>query len=138
MYRELIEKYLKENPYIKIADGASEKQIEDAEKTVGIAFPKELKELLREMNGDRWLIFSTEELIKTNQGAKEAFSGVYDGIEDHLFLAGNGCGDYYCYEISDGRADENALYMWCHEDNETKKAAGSLAELIEKYYNSEI
>ncbi len=114
-------------------------EIEDAEKAVGYPFPTELRELLSEMNGDGWLFFSTEQIKETVAVNREYLLECYDGIERHIFFAGNGCGDCYCYNIdSDGGADVDRIYIWQHETNETDFVASNLAELIRRYYNDEI
>ena len=66
-----------------------------------------------------------------------------DRIERFIFFATNGCGDYYCYRVSeDGTVNENAIYIWEHEyiGDECcwKKVADSLAECITRYYHDEI
>ncbi len=94
--------------------------------------------LLKELNGDKWLFFSIDEIINTIKTVREAFEEDYLGIENHLFFASNGCGDYYCYEILDGKADIASIYMWEHETNETHKVASNITELIRRYYNDEI
>ena len=63
----------------------------------------------------------------------------YEDIENHIFFAGNGCGDYYCNNVSpDGTVDTSAIYIWLHEDNKTRWVAKDIEELIRRYYNAEI
>ncbi|PWL49591.1 MAG: hypothetical protein DBY36_07565 [Clostridiales bacterium] len=139
MYRELIEACSQNIEWVRIQKPASAAQIQEAEEAVGCRFPAELKALLSELNGDRWLLFSTGEIMETTRSAREGLGECYAGIEKHLFFAGNGCGDYYCYNIlPDGKADGGAVYLWEHETNETRRVAGNLAEMIERYYHDEI
>ena len=58
MYKELINKLAQGNEWVKIQPSCPEKKIVDAEKSVGYSFPKELRDLLHEMNDDKWLIMS--------------------------------------------------------------------------------
>ena len=91
------------------------------------------------MNGDGWLFFSTEQIKETVAVNREYLLECYDDIERHIFFAGNGCGDCYCYNIdSDGGADVDRIYIWQHETNETDLVASNLAELIRHNYNDEI
>lgn len=139
MYRELIEQYSQGNKWVKIQAAATKTQIETAEQIVGFRFPSELKDLLTELNGDKWLFFSTEEISETSQVVREAFKDCYPDIDKHIFFAGNGCGDYYCYNVnSAGAVDYASIFIWEHEVNETKKVASNLQELIKRYYNGEI
>ena len=106
---------------------------------VGYNFPEELKKLLLEMNGDKWPLFSTEEIIRCVSLNRESLIECYEDIERHIFFAGNAYGDYYCYNVSTaGTVDVSAIYIWLHKDNETRMVAKDIEELIRRYYNSEI
>ncbi len=138
MFKELIADCSKEIKYVRIQEPATAEQISAAEKEIGCCFPTELISLLNELNGDNWLFFSVDEIISTIKTVRETFEEDYPGIENHLFFAGNGCGDYYCYEITNGEADITSIYIWEHETNETHKVASNITELIKLYYNDEI
>ena len=139
MYTELITECAKGNRWTEIQPGASEEDIARAEKAVGWAFPQELRELLLEMNGDRYLLFSAEEIIEDICTKRKYLLECYEDVEKHIFFAGNGCGDRYCYNIGpEGNADTSAIYIWEHETNETFPVAKDIPELIRRYYNSEI
>ena len=64
MYRELLTPYLKEYTYAVLQEPCSEETIRETEKAVGLPFPEELKTLLRETNGDRWLLLSADEIAE--------------------------------------------------------------------------
>jgi hypothetical protein len=133
LYKEL----LGQHDYIKPNPPATQEQIMNVEKLLGIKLPVDLKELLFEMNGDSWLIFSTEQIIETNLSARKL--DCYMPLDCLLFFGGNGCGDYYGYPITqqDGVRDNN-VFMWEHEyDNRIWKAS-NLEDAIKKYYNDEI
>ncbi len=139
MYRELIEQYAQDNAWIKIQNAASETQIAKAEQILGYSFPSELRDLLGELNGDKWLFFSTEEIAELSQDIKGAWKDLDPDIDRHIFFAGNGCGDYYCYCVSDhGTVDSTSIFIWQHEELKTKKAASNMQELIHKYYQDEL
>lgn len=153
MYRELVTGYLKDNEFINIQPPCPEDKITEAEKASGLVFPDDLKDLLREMDGDKWLLFSAQEIVDTNRSVREDFCTLFTEdsdigqyrtrIDSFLFFATNGCGDYYCYRIcEDGTADPGTVYIWNHEDIGEeccwKKVADSLKECIVRYYDGEI
>lgn len=152
MYRELILELSKGNNFVNIQPPCPESEIDKAEKAVGYLFPKELRALLRELDGDKWLLLSAKEIIDqaelnrsmTSFYENEFGDGAYaERLGRFIFFAGNGCGDYYCYRVdSDGVPDENVIYIWEHEEMGEeccwRKVAASMSELITRYYNSEI
>ena len=148
MYKELILKLTQGNEFVKIQPPCSETEIGNAEKAVGYAFPKELKALLQELNGDKYLLLSAKEIIEQSKLNKEVQEMNSDEefareLDKYLFFATNGCGDYYCYyadpHYSDGNIlDEAIIYVWEHEEYRLKQVATSMTELITRYYNDEI
>ena len=138
MYIELIEKYINDNKYIKLRPPADLKMIANAENTLNITFPNELKELLLETDGDNFLLLSVKQIIEDNLLVREALSEFYEGLEELLFIGGNGCGDYYAYSILDGQIKSTEIVRWEHEDNIKIVVAHSLKEMIDRYYNNEI
>ena len=112
---------------------------------VGFTFPKELKAMLRETNGDNWLLLSAERIISHVKGNREMFPEYLDPdefeekVNRFVFFATNGCGDYYCYRVLDnGETDTSAIYIWEHELFEVREVAKDIADLITKYYNDEV
>lgn len=145
MYRELIENFTKSHNWAKVQQGCDEQQISAAEEYVGYNFPDELKNLLRETDGDHWFLLSAEEIINKVKSNREIYPEYLvaeefeEKINRYIFFATNGCGDYYCYRIlPDGKTDSSAIYIWEHELFETRKIADNIADLITKYYNDEI
>jgi len=144
MYRELILELTQDNEYVKIQPPCLENEIDNAEKVVGYPFPKELRALLRELNGDKYLLLSAKEIVeqaKLNKEIQEEYSDeeFAKELDRFIFFATNGCGDYYGYHAdSDGVLDETAIYIWQHEDYCWKQAATNMRELITRYYNDEI
>ena len=63
MYRELIKQLTEKHQRAKVQAPCSEKEIGEAERYVGFAFPEELKNLLREINGDHWFLLSAAEMM---------------------------------------------------------------------------
>lgn len=139
MYKELVLECSEGKARVQVQKPATFLEIQEAEEVVGYNFPEELMKLLLEMNGDKWLLFSTEEIIRCVSLNREYLLECYEDIERHIFFAGNGCGDYYCYNVNtDGIVDVSAIHMWLHEDNETRMVAKDIENLIRRYYNSEI
>ena len=144
MYKELILELTQNNEYVKIQSPCTGEEIEKAEKAVGYPFPKELWELLYELDGDKYLLLSAKEIIAQailNRETQEMYSDeeFAKELDKFIFFATNGCGDYYCYHAdSDGVIDENAIYSWEHEMFCWKQVAASMVELITRYYHDEI
>ena len=145
MYRELIEKLTDGHSWAKLQEPCSEDDILKAEKYVGFSFPEELKALLRETDGDRWLLLSAEEIINNVKTNLEIFPEYLEpqefeeNINRYIFFATNGCGDYYCYRVlENGETDTSAIYIWEHELFEIREVVKDISDLITKYYNSEV
>ncbi len=105
----MIAELSKDNRWVKIQPPATEKDILDAESVVGYAFPDELKQLLYELNGDSYLILSAEEIINNCLLNREYLKECYEDIDFHIFFAGNGCGDYYCYRVLENGETETRI-----------------------------
>lgn len=138
MYIEQIRKHMNDNEFIKPHPPANLKIITNAENRLRFMFPNELKELLLEMDGDNCLLLSVKQIIEDNLMVREALSECYQGLDELLFIGGNGCGDYYSYSILDGQIKSTEIVKWEHEDNSKIVVAYSLKEMISKYYNGEI
>ena len=133
LYKELTRKH----DYIKLNPPATPAQVSKVEKTLDCKLPDDLKDLLLEMNGDNWFIFSTEKIIETNQSIRSL--ECYMPLDCILFFAGNGCGDYYGYPITreDGvRSD--SIFFWDHEYDNRAWKASDLKVAIQRYYAAEI
>ena len=145
MYRELIGTLTANHNWAGLQSPCSDRELAEAEAFVGFSFPEDLKGLLRETNGDRWFLLSTEQIIDHVKTNREAFSDYLEPeeyeekVNRFIFFAINGCGDYYCYRVlADGSTDASAIYIWEHELFETRKVADNLTDLITKYYQNEI
>lgn len=144
MYRELIANAAKNIKYSVLQPPCPESEIAKAEAYIGYRFPHELRALLKETNGDRFLLLSVDEIVeqvKLNRKnyAEHLDEDLYAETENSVFFATNGIGDYYCYKaFKNGDIDENTIYIREHETFEYHKVATDLAELIIKYYNDEI
>ena len=145
MYRELIGQLIKEHHWAKLQEPCPEKEIKKAENYVGFPFPEELKALLRETNGDHWLLLSAEEIISNVKRNREIMAEYFEPdefeekVNRFVYFASNGCGDYYCYRVlENGKTDTSAIYIWEHELFQTREVAKDIPDLIVKYYNNEV
>lgn len=150
MYRKLLLKLAKKNKWVDLQPPCPENEIEEAEKVVGHLFPKELRELLREVNGDGgWCLMSAKEIIATAVSNREFWTPFFEennyqgSTENFIFFAQNGCGDYYCYQLGEGgMPDETAIYIWNHEEIGEEccwhKVASNMAQFIKRYYKGKI
>lgn len=133
----LLNKIAEEKEYIKINPPATESQIKEVEEKLGIVMPNDLRELLQEVNGDQWFLFDTDNIIQTNLMLRKNMTS-FMSLDNIVFIAGNGCGDYYGYPITEDGIKDWEIFIWEHEtDNRVFKANG-LKDAIIKYYNDEI
>ena len=133
LYQELTIKH----DYIKLNPPTTQAQISDVERTLDCILPGDLKDLLLEMNGDNWFVFSTEQIIEINLSMRAL--DCFMPLNCLLLFAGNGSGDYFGFPITqqDG-IKEDSVFFWDQEyDNRIWKASG-LEDAIKKYYNEEI
>ena len=138
MYLELVNSYRTTRKYgedIKPRPPVSETQIAEAEARLGTRFPKELRAMLHEMDGDCDFLLSLEEIIEYNEAMpSERFAGAKP-----LFVATDGAGGLYGYAAKDGSAESSRLVFWDHETDEISDCKGaatdSLYELIKQFYD---
>ena len=145
MYSELISSFLNEHSWARLEKPCTDSKILEAENYVGFSFPEDLKNLLRETDGDHWFLLSADQIIEHVKINREIFPEFLETdefeekINRHIFFATNGCGDYFCYRIlQNGKTDSSAIYIWEHELFETRKVAKDISDLIIKYYTNEI
>jgi hypothetical protein len=133
LYTDLSNKH----EYIRINPPATQQQIENVEEAFGNKLPSDIRDLLLEMNGDGWLIFSTEQIIEINLECRRL--DFYMPLDCLLFFGGNGCGDYYGFPITlSGCVRDDNVYMWEHESDNRIWTANNLEDTIQKYFNNEI
>ena len=145
MYREILDCYIKDHAWAKLQMPCCEEEILETENYVGYSFPDELKNLLRETDGDHWFLLSAKEIRENVKLNREIFPEYLSSdefeekVNRFIFFGTNGCGDYYCYRVlPDGRTDDSAVYIWEHELFEVRRVADNISDLIKKYYSEEI
>jgi SMI1 / KNR4 family. len=135
-WRYLIEKLSVNLSCVTLNPSAAETQIREVEEALKITLPNDIKECLSEFNGDNWLILSTSQIIEINSDVRN-ISG-FMPLDCLLFIAGNGCGDYYGYPITGDGIKDGDLFMWDHENDNRLWVANDLEELINRYFKDEI
>ena len=138
MYKELFESAIKTNPYIKIASPAKPESIVKAENRLKCHFPEDLTACLTEIDGDGDLYFSADRIVTENQSIRTNLAECYPNLEQYLFIAGNGCGDYYGYRLSNGQVKNYEIILWEHEDNSARTVANNLVSLIKLMYIDQV
>ncbi len=138
MYLEIVNKYESERPYGGAEPPADEQKIKEIEKYFKSPLPTDLKNLLLELNGDGYLLFSAEKIVEDNQMLTDVWSDTCPEISAYLFFAENGCGDYYGYQRDDTGRYGDKIYLWEHETQESTLVAASLLDFIERYYEGKI
>lgn len=141
MYLELVNEFRTTRKYgdeIRPRPPVGMAEISHAEQQIGIRFPQELRELLLEMDGDCDLFLALEDIITYNA---YPYSENYP-IASLLFFGADGAGNLFAYKVEKGEAQSGAIYQWDHEmavwgtkEEKLRYQAGSLADLIQDYYN---
>ena len=144
MYREFIDSLIKNNERAHLNPAASQRDIETTEAFIGYSFPDELRALYLEADGDNYFLLSLEQMIENVKLNREYFPDCFETFDEYLervdqfiYFATNGCGDYYCYKVT-SEATPSPIYLWEHELFEAHIVAVDLRDVIIKYYNSEI
>lgn len=136
-WKTLLRQYTDKITYMKLNPPATESAITEIEEKLRLKLPSDLASLLRECNGDDFLLLSAEQILEINLMLR-----TFDfcmPLDCFLFFGGNGCGDYYGYPITreDGIRDGD-VFLWNHENDSREWKASGLEDAIIEYYNSEI
>ena len=142
MYLELVNEFRTTRKYgdeIKPRSPMSAAEISHAEQQIGIRFPKELCDLLLEMDGDCNLFLSLEDIIKYNA---YPYSENYP-IGSLLFFGADGSGNLFAYKVEEKEGKSGKIYLWDHEiavwgpkEDELLYQADSLLALIQDFYST--
>lgn len=146
MYKDILTELIKNIKYAKLSPPCTYEEIAKTEEFIGHKFPSDLKELYLETDGDNFLLLSLSRIMENVSLNREYLREFFENeeeynekIDNYIFFATNGCGDYYGYKVDmQNITDASKIYFWEHEDFESKIVAENLTELIKKYYNDEI
>ena len=121
---------------------APPKKIKQAEASLGLEFPKELKSLLAASDGlegeyGEELVFSLDRMVEENQTMRteEGLKNLFMPFDHLLFIGGAGNGDLFAYRImADGSLGMlEDVFVWNHEDDSRKWAASGLRDLVARF-----
>ncbi|HSQ28883.1 MAG TPA: SMI1/KNR4 family protein [Gemmatimonadaceae bacterium] len=121
-------------PFAEPADAST---LDEAERTLGLALPIELRQLLEQCNGvtDRSgaaVIWSAAELAPRNaqfRGNPE-FRQLYMPFDALFFFGEAGNGDQFFYRILAGEVREFDIYLWDHETDSRQWRASRLEAFL--------
>lgn len=135
MWKQLIEKLSPDHEFFPPALWAD---VTIAGEKLGVAFPDDLKGLLRETNGVHGeyglgLIWPVERIVEDNLNFRtsELFREIYMPFDALLFFADAGNGDQFAYPIRNGLINRPHVFAWNHEDDSRNWVAPSLAKYLE-------
>lgn len=136
MWKEFLTELAASSNNVRMNPPAARNDVLEVENKLDLIFPQRLKNLLSEFNGDNYFILSTKEIIEVNTNLRKLTC--YMPLNCLLFIAGNGCGDYFGYAITGEGINDSQIYMWDHESDNRVYIADGLKDLIEKYYTDQI
>ena len=138
MYREILSKYQKDNPWMNIAPPAPVERIKATANDLFTDFPEEEKELLLELEGDGIFLLNLNLLVRANRLARSR--GEPMDAENILIIAKSDFPQkYYGYVAEDKQSDDRAsryrpgIYVLTPERSK-EPVANDITELIDLYY----
>ena len=130
MYREILLKYQKDNPWMNIAPPAPTERIRSTANDLGADFPEEERQLLLEMDGDGVFLLNLNLLVRANRLARS---------NDEPPDAENIPKKYYGYIAADEQPENSVV---CYRpgiyvltpDRSPEPVAKDIGTLIDLYY----
>ncbi len=126
-------------------NGASEEQLAAIETEMGVALPKDLRDLLCESNGVRdqygWrIVWEAEEISQYNREMRTLpqYKNTYMSFADMLFFADTGTGDRFAFPIIQGKVKATRVYAWTSGDDSRIEVAFSLKSYLERLLSGKI
>jgi hypothetical protein len=111
--------------------------LEEAERTLGLVLPSDLRELLSECNGvkDHFgteVVWPAHELAPRNEEFRRtpAFRRLYMPFDAVFFFGATGNGDQFFYRILDSEVREPDIYLWEHETDSRQWRAPRLEVVV--------
>ena len=138
MYREILSKYQKDNPWMNIAPPAPVERIKATENDLGTGFPEEEKRLLLELEGDGIFLLNLNLLVRANRLARS--TGEPPDAKNILIIAKSDFPKkYYGYIAEDGQPDGHAAsyrpgIFVLTPDRSPEPVARDIGTLIDLYY----
>ena len=120
-------------------------EVQEAETSLGVLFPKELKDLLQASNGidgpyGLGLIWNANRIQKDNLRFRQLpeFKELYMPFEHLLFFADAGNGDQFAFGILNGKVRNRDVFVWNHENDSREWVAPSLDVYLEWWLNGKL
>ena len=120
------------------ASPASPSHLAEAEKSLGITFPDELRQLLGESDGVEGshglaVVWPLARIQNDNLEfrSNSDFRELYMPFDCLLFFGDDGGGDQFGYAILDGVIRRDDVYRWNHENDSRDWAALTLRQYLE-------
>lgn len=135
MWKEFIERIA---PGCEFLPPTNAQAIHEAEESLSIKFPDDLRELLLEANGI-WgpggafgLIWSVERIVKDNTTFRTYpdFRSLYMPFDHLLFFGDDGSGDQFAFRILAGTVNDLNVYRWVHENDSREWAASGMHDYV--------
>ena len=123
----------------------SESVIRNAESSLGVQLPEDLRSLLKESNGlrgqyDLGLVWPIERIVKDNLDFRQNvdFPNLYMPFNHLLFFADAGNGDQFAFAILAGEIRQPDIYVWNHENDGRSWIAPNLSLYLEWWLSGKI
>lgn len=133
-WRELVERLA---PGCEFSPPATPAQLAAAERSLGVSFPDDLRELLSETNGvvgpaGFGLVWPVERVASDNTAFRSNadFRELYMPFDPLLFFADQGGGDQFAFRILAGAIRAPDVYEWLHENDSRQWFAGDLRDYL--------
>lgn len=154
MYKELLLPLTKGMRSHRFKPSCSPEEIFHGQKELHLLFPQELCFMLREFNGDNRALLSVKDIIDVNLDLKDRMEKYFvyekfrpdlyrDNVEEFLFFAKNGSGDFFAYRLDVNRhVTDTSVYIWEHEliskEKCYRKVCANLLEFIQLFYTGNL
>ncbi|MGN6134612.1 MAG: SMI1/KNR4 family protein [Aureliella sp.] len=123
---------------VTFAPPVAQAEIAEAENTLAVQFPDQLRSLLQESNGvlgeyELGLVWDLERIREDNLRFRnnELFADIYMPFDHLLFFADAGNGDQFAFPIQNGTIHRQDVFVWDHECDDRRWVAGSLMRYIQ-------
>ena len=138
MYREILLKYQKDNPWMNIAPPAPVERVRATANDLCTEFPEEEKELLLELDGDGVFLLNLNLLVRANRLARS--TGEPEDANNILIIAKSDFPKkYYGYIAADEQPGDRVVYYRpgiyvLTPERSPEPVAKDIGTLIDLYY----
>jgi hypothetical protein len=134
-WRDKIRRFSAKSTY---APAATASQLNALERSLKVALPQELRDLLLESNGVQGeyglgLVWPAETIESDNRSfrTKATFRKLFMPFDHLLFFADAGNGDQFAFAVVAGQVRRPDIFAWNHEDDSRIWVAPSLEKYLE-------